>query len=821
MSTIELPQRWADQFGLALAPLFGTKEVVGEGFHAVLLDGGYGSFAMSATGEELWRDEKTAHWAWSSNLPHHVTVTDNIVAVTRWDSPKADVLSRSSVEAQTEAFYSYLVTDRVQSSQRVVDYVLYLFRRMRSLVADAGLPDGQSTDAFLAFLTALIERDQSEVSGRDRSALLKTQARTELLRELPQNGLESLIEELGEPTSLQPFRLFPSLAVRHAGSEVFQEAHFELLRAPSLDLFSYAGPAEAKSVTRGGAHFTPAALARCVVEQTLLQVEDLAVRKRLTVLDPACGSGSFLHEALRALRRLEFAGKIVLVGRDISSAAVSMADFVVRHAAADWAPERDIKIDVRIADSLAEPLPHADVVLMNPPFISWPLLNDLQRDQMQQVLGGRLRGRSDISMAFVSRAVDSLAAGGALGVLLPSSLLTLEAAENWRNDLLERTDLRLLASLGDYGLFAHALVQVAAAVMFKPTDPVARRGTTTAVVTSNSAEATGDALRALRRSDRQILGIGQDDAWRLFEIPTRTFQQRRTWRLTTPRAEAGLSKLIDAGAARISDLFDVRQGVLTGNNRAFLLSKTEYEALPERERPFFRPAVMNRSIQDGRLRLLYWVFYPYDINGPIFRTEDELLAAVPSYAERFLIPRREALLGRSSRVHGGDAEWWGLTRRRPTWAFDPTPRLVSKYFGGPGGFAVDLMPEFVVVQGYVWVAKSVQLAADETEEEEASVLPVDALLCAYLGIMNSRRFGSILELFSPHVAGGQFNLSPRYVNHIPMPNLADLAKDERLGRLIARLIELGREPRRSERDWMEAADEITTELYGGEFFDRV
>ena len=816
MSTNRLPQRWADQFGLALAPLFGTKEVVAEGSHAVLLDGGYGSFAMSETAEELWRDEKTACWAWSSNLPHHVTVTDNVVAVTRWDNSRAEVLSRSSVEAQIESFYSYLATDRVQSSQRVVDYVLNVFRRMRSLVAAADLPDERSIDAFLAFLTEMIERDRHDT---DPIALLKAQGGTELLCELPENGVNSLMEELREPTSLQPFRLFPSLAVRHAGSEIFQEAHFELLRAPGLDLFSYAGPAEAKSVTRGGAHFTPPALARCVVEQTLLQVEGLASRERLTVLDPACGSGSFLHEALRALWRLKFAGQIVLVGRDNSSAAVSMANFVVRHAAADWSPERDVEIDILVADSLAEPLPHADVILMNPPFISWPLLNDLQRDQMRQVLGIRLRGRGDLSMAFVSRAVDFLAAGGALGVLLPSSLLTLQAAEGWRTDLLDRTDLRLLASLGDYGLFAHALVQVAAAVMFKPTDPVARRGTTTALVTTNSAEATGNALRTLRRSDRPILGIGEDDAWRLFEVPTTTLQSRPSWRLTTPRAEAALAKLMDAGAARISDLFDVRQGVHTGNNRAFLLDKSDFETLPKKEKLFFKPAVMNQSIQDGRLQLLYWVFYPYDIDGPRFRTEDELLAAVPTYAERFLIPRRGDLLARRSRTRAEYTDWWGLSERRATWAFDSTPRLVSKYFGGPGGFAVDLVPRFLVVHGYVWFPKSVQ-PVDETEEDE-TVLPVGDLLCAYLSIMNSRRFGSVLELFSPHVAGGQFNLSPRYVNHIPIPNLADLAREERLGRLISTLVELGREPHLSELSWTDAVDRITTELYGGDFFDWV
>ena len=814
-----LAQRWADQFGLALAPLFEPREVAVEGSHAVLLDGGYGSFAMSVTEEELWRDQETADWAWSSNLPHHVTVTHNIVAVRRWDTSRAEVLSRSSVESQIEGFYSYLATDRVQSSQRVVDYVLNLFRRMRSLVADSDLPDERSVDVFLAFLTDLIERDRHEVSGKDRIALLNAEASAELLRKLPENGVHSLVEELRGPTSLQPFRLIPSLAVRHAGSEIFQEAHFELLRAPTLDLFSYAGPAETRSVTRGSAHFTPAALARSIVEQTLLQVEDLARREKLTVLDPACGSGSFLHEALRALRRLRFAGEIELVGRDISPAAVSMADFVIRHAAADWSPERNIQIDILVGDSLAEPLPHADVVLMNPPFMSWSSLDDLHRDQMRQVLGSRLRGRGDISMAFVSRAVQCLTVGGALGVLFPSSLLTLQAAEDWRADLLETTDLRLLASLGDYRLFAHALVQVAAAVMYKPMDPAARRGTTTALVTTNSAEATGNALRTLRLSDQQNLRIGQDDAWRLFQVPTSTFQARPTWRLTTPRAEAALSKLLEAGAVRTSELFTVRQGVRTGDNRAFVLDKNSFDALPPNEKLFFKPAVMNHSIQDGRLRLLYWVFYPHDIDGPRFRTEDELLAAVPMYAERFLFPRRKELISRKSLTEVDRTDWWALTRSRATWAFDPTPRLVSKYFGGPGGFAADLRPEFLVVQGHAWFLKDMHTPAEIEEDDIA--LPVDDLLCAYVGLLNSRRFAGVLELFSPHVAGGQFNLSPRYVDHVPVPHLADLARDERMGRLISKLIELGRKPRFSDVGWSEMADHITTELYGGDFFDRI
>lgn len=819
MNSDELPNRWAGRFGLALVPLFEAENLDAEGCHAVLLDGGYGSFAMSVTRAELWLDKKTADWTWSSNLPHHVTVTDQAVAVTRWDRPKAEVLSRSSVEAQFESFYTYLTMDRVRSSQRVIDHVLNLFRRVRTLVADAGIPDERSIATFLAFLTELIERDRHDGSEQHHAASLDAKAGTELFGALPTSGVEALIEDVRNRASLQPFRLFPSLAVRHAGSEIFQEAHFEFLRAPGLDLFSYAGPTEARAVTRGGAHFTPAALARSVAEQTLLQVEGLANKVRLAVLDPACGSGAFLHEALRALRRLKFTGEIVLIGRDISSAAIAMADFTLRHAAADWSPEPGVQIDVQIADSLTEPLPPADVVLMNPPFISWSALDDEQRDQMRQVLGNSLQGRCDFSMAFVVRAIDCLVPGGALGVLLPASLLTLKAAKAWRTDLLERTDLRLLASLGDYGLFAHALVRVIAAVMMKPTNSSTRRDTTRVLVTTDSAEATGNALRTLRRSRRGDRNTGEADAWQLFEVPTATFRQRPTWRLTSPKTEAALSKLMDAGASRISDLFEVRQGVQTGDNKAFVLDKESFEALPAKEKQFFKPAVMSHSVQDGRLQKLYWVFYPYGIEGPLFTTEEALLAAVPSFAKRFLLPRQESLTTRVGLSRSKREDWWGLSWRRVTWAFDPAPRLVSKRFGGPGAFAVDLKASFVVVQGFAWFLKKAPM--QYAEEEAGKVLSDDDLLCAYAGMMNSHRFGHVLELFSPHVAGGQFDLSPRYVDHIPIPNLADLARDERTGRLVAELVNLGREPRLTDVDWKKLADQITTELYGSDFFDQV
>ena len=809
----ELIQQWAGFFGLALAPLFGYEKTA-TGVHSVLLDGGYGSFAISVSDAELWREEQIAAWAWSSNLPHHVTVTDKVVAVTRWDRRQVDMLSRSSVERQIDTFYVYLTKDRVRSSSLVVDYVMSLFRRMRSLVAVAGIPDEHSVNAFLAFLGSIVQvQAKGSETGLQNRQVFVWDTGTDLLQSLPKNGIDALMESLNEHSG-ESLRLYPSLAIRHAGSEIFQEAHFEFLRTPGLDLFGLPGLAETKPISRGGAHFTPAPLARSVVEQTLLHIEGLELRTRLVVMDPACGSGAFLHEAVRTLRRMNFAGDLLLVGRDISAAAISMADFVIRHAIFDWSPQQQIQLDLKVGDSLGENLPQADMILMNPPFISWPALNGHQREQVRSMLAGRFQGRADLSMAFVTLAIEHLSAGGALGVLIPASLLSLQSAEKWRQDLLDQTDLRLLASLGEYGLFTYALVQVAAAVFAKPGALSRRSELTTALITGNSAESTGNALRSLRRN---VVGRGkdQDHSWHLFNIPSAQFRKLPTWRLNSPKTENAIARLLDAGALRIGDVFDVRQGVRTGDNKSFLIGLEQLQSLPSRERKFFRSALMNDSIQDGKLRNLHWVFYPYAESGPYFKSEKELLAAVPQYANQFLLPHRTKLAARSSMTRSNREDWWSLSWERSSWALNPSPRLVSKYFGARGGFAVDLSASYIIVQGYGWFMK------EPMEAREKDTSDLTGILHAYLALMNSRPFERVIELFSPHVAGGQYDLSPRYVDHILVPNLVGLSETERTGRLIAKLADLGREPRVADPEWTVWTDRITSELYGSDFLDGI
>lgn len=798
------PTEWGRFFGLAIAPLFDGDDRAPQGQHCVLLDGGHGTFALSLDCGEIWREGAPAAWTWSSDIAHHVTITPEKVAVLRWDRPaEARTYSRTSVERGLERFYEYLRDDRVRSNKTVVEHLLNFFRRVRALAHEAALPDDRTTDIFACTLARLMLSEDvalvPEVFGLSADSL-------EFSARVDQRALRIAIDEIQRSqATISALNLYPDLAVRHAGGLLFQEAHFELLRGPSgADLFGLIGVPEVNSISRGGAHFTPPALARSIVEQALAALPDLLTRQALTVCDPACGSGAFLHESLRALRRSGFNGRLKLIGHDVSAPAIAMARFVLAAAVRDWRPVGGIEIELTAGDTLGDlGMPAADVIVMNPPFIAFGEQTPLQREQLRLAAVSDT-ARGDYSMAFIISALEALADGGVLGTLFPASLLSLKAAGIWRERLLEAGQIRLLGSIGEFGLFAHAQVQVACAVLTKSKPPVREF---LALVTGNDSAATGAALRQLRKLGPGLPSLPEMGAdWSLFPVPTASLTERSTWRLPTPRSERLMRALQDAHLPMVADLFDVVQGVQTGLNDALLLTMDEWNQLPKKERAFFRPASMSDSIQNGRIEKPYRVFFPHSSSGKIFETEEDVRKAVPTYFRLFLAPNSERLKARATIVQSRRTDWWGLMRPRD-YAFNQSPRLISKFFAAEGGFVADVDASFLPVMGHAWLPK--ETLADSEDE-----LPLTDIIYAYAALLNSPIFIRLLALYAPHVSGGQFDVSSRHVSPVSIPNLRIASIEPTRGRWVKDLSACGRAMKILDAQWRMQTSELVESLYG-------
>ena len=749
--TEDLPTRWAERLGLAITPLFGATPPFETDNHHVMLDGGHGSFALSV-GNELTEDLAAA-CSWSSDLPHHVTIRDKEVIVLRWDTKNTEQFTLSSVENQAPLFYEYLASSRIVSNARVVDHMLYIFRRIRSLVSDANLDDSKSIDVYLEFLVRCIETlSDADIQGHTFISKWNISHGDSFLSSLSILGLESLMNDAKlAPASERSLTLWPDLAVRHAGSKIFQEAHFELSRPYAVDLFGHSPPARSNVVKQSVTHFTPVALARIVVEQSLNALSELNSRNKLVILDPACGSGAFLHEALRTLREKGFSGHLTLYGYDISQSAVSMANFVISRAQDDWEPLGGCETVIQTRDSLETLLPPADVVLMNPPFVSSLALNREQRQQMRNILEVRNIGRADLSMAFVTHALKAMKPGGVLGTLLPASLFSLHAAALWREQIVAEGEVRLLASLGDYGLFTHALVQVGVLVLRKGSQGGQSPRQALAVATGAGAKETGDVLRLVRRIGQSGKIIEEEKVPRPFWISQGQFRGRPTWRLIPPATESAIQRLVDLGrVCRADELFYIRQGVRTGSNRVFVHRRVAIDGeLPNSERHWFRPAILNSSIDRGCIRDEYCIFYPYGEGGLEITTLDQLRTAVPIFLSKYLKANEPMLASRRSLQDAQRTDWWGLSRPR-SWMLGGEGRIVSKFFGGIGSFVADRDGRYVVVQGNAWLPKRRRLLGGVREGDG---LTMDEMLCAYTAVLNSNYFIRLAGMFCS--AGGR------------------------------------------------------------------
>jgi hypothetical protein len=491
-----------------------------------------------------------------------------------------------------------------------------------------------------------------------------------------------------------------------------------------------------------------------------------------------------------------------------------MARFALLRAAADEPNHERIRVDIVQKDFFEkDDISAPDIVVMNPPFIAFGALNARQRRIMNEVFGSARQGRADYCTAFITRALQLLKEGGALGTLFPANLLFLENAKAWRQSLLDAASLRFIASIGEHGLFAQALVQIGSMVLVKERSGLDQPVLT--VLTSDDRNATGEALRAVRKvAENPGLPASNKESWEVAWLPEKRFRTSANWRLRSSRLTNFLQRLQGPGLIMVREVFHVQQGVQTGSYDVFVLPKREWEMLPEREQRFFRKAIMNQSIRMGAIHETHMVFYPYERSVPLFETEGDLASAVPRYFQSHLEPARARLAARPAVREKTPTQWWLLNRPRG-WAADNQPRIVSKYFGEVGGFAYDAEGEFMVVQGFGWNTRAGHMRRLAKAPQEYVELWSPGLLRAYWSILNSSPFMVLVSAVSKQVAGGQFDLGPRFVDQIPIPDLVDTGEDESREQIIFAL-------ESAEFDWAGnlarrhqlGIDEMVARLYG-------
>lgn len=228
---------------------------------------------------------------------------------------------------------------------------------------------------------------------------------------------------------------------------------------------------------RRGAWYTPSWLAADLVARAL---PDRAAGGLGPVVDPACGGGVFMLAAAERLRTLgvDPAEAVAnLRGRDLDETAVAVAE-----AALWWWAARhgvDARPDVEVADGLLEDVGPAGAVVGNPPFLgqlrSATTVDATRRAALHDRHGDAVRAYTDPAWLFALTAVEQVAPGGHVALVLPQSFLAARDAAAIRDRIDACADL--IHTVVDDGRAFAAKVQVCA--------PVLRRRTAGAVPKRN------------------------------------------------------------------------------------------------------------------------------------------------------------------------------------------------------------------------------------------------------------------------------------------------------------------------------------------------
>jgi len=709
--------------------------------------------------------------------------------VRRWDEPQT--IRRFETPRQgmgAVSLLSKLEAAAEPTRPDVVRHVLAPFRQIRTRIgANRPLLAVQLLNGLLLVAETARRRpralDIEALRTFEDAFQLLSQKERQLcgLTDIPPNtaalDARDLVRAMVAPDPYTGCMLHPTLLFRHAASRLYQEAHLEIEKNPQAYLPGLEPTEEPVGASSPrDVRFTPPNLARALVQKALELMPQR--RRELTILDPACGSGVFLIEAIRELTDHAKSGtpRIKAVGYDISEISRYTTSFSLEYAAPRALGSRVVQSEIVRWDSLDHPWVHADIILMNPPFIPWERLSQRQREKVRNELGDTAQKRPDMAMAFVKKAVSSLAPGGVLGCVLPAPLLTTQSGLPWREWLSERGSLRLVGCFEGFKYFTTSVVETAF-LIYKKEAPRERRPETLEVLISE--EGSEDlALRALRVEAPTALDFKGVER---FERPLAGLSPQ-DWRPLRQRMYEKRDYLAALPLPQVRDLFDIRQGVRLGH-AVFLLAEAQYKQLPRKERHFFRPAAGGGSLRNGQLHKTEYAFYPYAGDGsPLIHTEEELHSKVPVYYSKYLVPVREVLASRS----GFDTRWWELDRKR-SWQTTLAPRLVSTYFGESGSFAFDESAEYVTVNGHAWFWHRDSVALSRDIQVPFEQTPA---LWAYLALLNSKAFEEIMSLFSVRLQGGQIRLEARFLSQVPLPDVTDEVNCP--GRRVRRLVELGK-----------------------------
>lgn len=549
-----------------------------------------------------------------------------------------------------------------------------------------------------------------------------------------------------------------------------------------------------------GRFYTPEYLAGYIVDKLLDNI-DIAKTPRVRIFDPSCGGGIFLVKAFERLK-LKIQNNIAsiraehpslnlgpenidefivgnLYGVDNDVLGVHLAKFQMYFVSGVCMKNRSniCKDDALTSAGFPWGDIDFDIIVGNPPYIGHKKIVREYRDELKKLYPDVLADKADIYCCFIKRSIDLLKEGGQLSFIVSRYLVEAPGAKGIRKFLLDMGHMEEIIDF--YGNRMLDGVQVDPLVFFFKewghTSSNNVRGHTSSLEfgsegggmspTYGSGEGGMSPLntRVVRVNDLNLPGdeligriqVGREDGYTTFELPWVKLSADG-WRLSPPHCSRIADKIESQCDAALGDLVCSFQGIITGCDRAFVLSQGEAEGFgPDGSilKKWIKSSHIKRyCVKASDRRLLYTDFID-DI--------DEYPGI-----KKHVFPYKSRLENRRECIRGF-RKWYELQWGRASESFERR-KVVYPYKSSENRFAIDREHLFFSADVYSFYIK-------EGYEDIVSLEYI-------IGLLNSKLYDFYFKTFGKKLGMDMYEYYPNTVMRLGMKldrqdRIEDMVKD--------------------------------------------
>jgi len=594
--------------------------------------------------------------------------------------------------------------------------------------------------------TILLEALRSYKAGRGASSLL-TLDRLEPFEKLDGSIIESLIKDFYK-VKRTPYEYNFALMSRHALSRIY-EKYVALLRQEKRPnkkertLFPINLP-EAERNKAAGAIYTPQFIPRFFCRFIEDRIPPLAFRE-LKIADPACGSGIFLRTFLeRKTERIDLTTRDInkcfknILGLDIDENACQACKLslaLLQLMRTNKLPSRPKVLNEELIAFFEEHgklKEHFGAVIGNPPFVRSELQSRELHRRIKRVLSGVYSGKPDLYLAILRVAMKMIEPSGFLGFVLPHSFLVNRGPKSIRKELKKQFWLRCVVDLSAIRIFEDFSAYIILIIAQKKA----------------RSDETAPACRIVRCQD--FIGHALQDCldnkttrtpyYSVFDVDQEYFGEH-PWILLGPDETILERKLL--AMPNINDFLKVREGVITGCDKVFIISS---EKVPSGEEHLYTKFLPDRDIEKYFVpaSTKKFLYYPYS-NGKRI-TEKELRKAKKTWD--YLNNHKKNLP-----VNAANS-WPYILRGREKELLQP--KIISPHLVLSPRFSLD-------VKGKYTISHAPFLVPRERDDDLE-------MLKFFTGVLNSSVVHWYLGTHAYRFSRGYVKLDPIYLRGVPVPD---------------------------------------------------